>query len=216
MRRLLKEAMKSRDLDQEAISLSRVCNSIRDEMFNTDFYQFSGSFPTGCEESSVPASLKSLVSSLIYGPNIKDQNVINSQTCLSICQLILFNSKESVSRANTSRRHSRVREPPLPSYVGLNIHTLTRGKKMISQMIYLCLSVSYHRLLEIQEGITKALCHRFCDEMQFVRHNSKQESCVLGLWTISTIILLQLPHKDHFMGQVLVFFSSHLLITLVE
>ena len=109
MLRLLKEAMKSRDLDQEAISLSRVCNSIREKMFNTDFFQFSGSFATGCEESSVPVSLKSLVSSLIYGPNINDQNVINSRACLSICQLILFNSKESVSRANTSRRHSRVR-----------------------------------------------------------------------------------------------------------
>ena len=96
---------------------------------------------------------------------IKDQIVIHSQAkCLSICQLILFNFKESVSRANNSRRHSRVREPPLPLYVGLNIHTLTRGKKLIGQMNNLGLSVSYHRLLEIQEGITKALCHRFRDE----------------------------------------------------
>ena len=72
IRRLLKEAVKSRDLGKEAIWLTRVCNSIREEMLNTDFFlQFSGSFPTGCEDSSVPASLKSSVSSLMYGPNIK-------------------------------------------------------------------------------------------------------------------------------------------------
>ena len=72
MRRILKQAVDSRDLDEEAISTTRVCNSIRADMFNETYVQFDGSFPQKCEETSVPMSLKYLVSLLLYGPNITD------------------------------------------------------------------------------------------------------------------------------------------------
>ena len=92
--------------------------------------------------------------------------MINSRACLSICQLILFNAKDNRASlvAGSSQRHLKSREPPLPLYVGLNIHTQTRSRKMLTQMHELGLSISYTRLLEIQDSITSALCKRFKDE----------------------------------------------------
>ena len=106
----------------------RVCNSIREEIFEKDLFRFSGVFPEDCEEMSVPESLKSLVSLLLYGPNIKNKNLLNSRACLSICQLILFNFKESSARLNLGnfQRHLKSQEPPLPLYLALKIHTQTQ------------------------------------------------------------------------------------------
>ena len=166
MRLLLKQAVKSRDFDKEAITMARTCNSVRQDMFDEDRFQFDGSFPVGCEKASVPTSLKSLISMLLYGPNIQDPDLINSRECLSISQLIYFNAKEKSAgaSASTSNRHKKIQEPPLPIYVGLKIHTLTRSKKLLNTLNDLGLSVSYGRLMDIQEGITKALCKRFQEE----------------------------------------------------
>ena len=47
------------------------------------------------QETSLPSSLKSLISLICNGLNLKDQDKQESQACLSVGQLIAFNMKKS-------------------------------------------------------------------------------------------------------------------------
>ena len=58
-------------------------------------------------------------------------------------------------------RHSLNHEPPLPLYLGLNIHTLTRSKKLIIELHNLGLSVNYNRVLQVENQIAIAVCEDF-------------------------------------------------------
>jgi len=77
------------------------------------------------QETSLPSSLKSLISLICNGLNLKDQDKQESQACLSTGQLIAFNMKKSAS-CSTKEGHYLEREPPLPIYIGLNIHQQTQ------------------------------------------------------------------------------------------
>jgi len=119
---MLKDAIQSRYFEQDALSMSHLSKVIRKEMIEGKSFKFSGTFPPGCQESAVPNSLKLLVSMLLYGPNIKEIDRLNSKACLTICPRILFNCKGKV-RCGSKKRHVKDREPPLPLYIGLDIHT---------------------------------------------------------------------------------------------
>ncbi len=94
---------------------------------------------------------------ILYGPNLK--NVNSSQSCLTISQLIIFNSKKKHSGLDKSfTRHSATREPPLPLYLGLNIHSLVRSKKLIEQLHALGISISYDRVIQIEKDAAYSLC----------------------------------------------------------
>ena len=131
--------------------MSRVVKSVRQDMVGHEGFELSGSFPTDCQEGSVQSSLKSLINMLLYGNNITDQNIVPSQASLAICQ-------------PNNLRHTKKREPPLPLYVGLNVHTLTRSKRTLTRLYELRISASYERTLELEDGMTTALCNRFVAE----------------------------------------------------
>lgn len=95
---------------------------------------------------------------LLNGANLKEQEARESQPCLRNCQTILFNSKK---RSSSFYRHTKSREPPLPIYIGFNIHALTRSKSIITNLYQLGLSVSYDRIMEIQEWLATAVSQRF-------------------------------------------------------
>ncbi len=50
------------------------------------------------------------------------------------------------SPCGTKTRHTVDREPPLPIYIGLNIHRQTQSKKLISQLYSMGISISYDRV----------------------------------------------------------------------
>ena len=77
-------------------------------------------------EISTFEPLKSLVSMLLNGANIESQDSEESQACLTIAQLILFNMKKTGKSSGKGMRHCQEREPPLPLYLGMNIHTQTK------------------------------------------------------------------------------------------
>ena len=58
---------------EEAMRLAKVAIILRKEMF-TQKYTFDGSFESKCQANSVPPSLVSLVSMILYGPNIELQS----------------------------------------------------------------------------------------------------------------------------------------------
>ncbi|KAG1676996.1 hypothetical protein GQR58_014039 [Nymphon striatum] len=163
LKKILKQAVDSRDFEAEAISMVKLVKAVREEIFDWKLSQFTGSFKHNCQEESVPTSLKSLISMLLNGPNVTGQDETETQACLTISQLIHFNAKNKAPVAKKSR-HSKKREPPLPLYVGLNVHTLTRSKNLVNSLGMLGISVSYDRIIELENLLSDAVCKRFGEE----------------------------------------------------
>eukprot|EP00745_Piridium_sociabile_P034544 TRINITY_DN59427_c0_g1_i1.p2 TRINITY_DN59427_c0_g1~~TRINITY_DN59427_c0_g1_i1.p2 ORF type:complete len:251 (+),score=43.78 TRINITY_DN59427_c0_g1_i1:43-753(+) len=66
------------DYQGDAVILAKAAKIIREDIFDFDGFQFDGSFPPRCQETSVPTTLKMLVSMLLYGP-VKCNNVEETQ-----------------------------------------------------------------------------------------------------------------------------------------
>ena len=124
--------MKQRDFSEDAEILAGATTIVRKDIFPHKGFDFSGRFPMDCQSKYLPSSLRSLVSIILNGLNIKDQEKSGSQACLIVCQTIIFNTKKRSCKTKTGQtRHSASREPPLPLYVGLSINSLTRSKTLI-------------------------------------------------------------------------------------
>ena len=155
MQQILKQAYNC-NYEDDALVLSKAAKIVCEDILNSNGFQFSGSFPLNCQQDSVPTNLTYLVSMLLNGSGIKDQDSVESQSSLTISQAILFNYKKKLSK--TTSRHSKKFEPPLPLYIGLKVHTQTRSKKLISELYQLGLSVSYDRILELEKQIASSIC----------------------------------------------------------
>ena len=84
----------------------------------------------------------------------KEQEKNKSQACLTICQTIMFNTKKRTYSSKTSKtRHSLLREPSLPLYLGLNIHAMTRSKTLVTKLFQMGISVSYDSIREIEDWL---------------------------------------------------------------
>ena len=97
---------------------------------------------------------------MLEGPNIQDQTdleTIESDTALTISQLLLFNMVKHRSVAG-SARHNTERETPLAIYLGLLVHAQTRSKELIDKLHKLGLSVSYDRVLSISAAMANSVC----------------------------------------------------------
>ena len=77
--------------------------------------------------------MKLLISMLLYGPSLmeKDQQKL---------------------------RHSFDQEPHLPLYLGLNVHSLVRSKKIIDQLYKLGISISYDHVIQLEKLSAHSLC----------------------------------------------------------
>lgn len=110
----------------------------------------------------MPPILKTLVSMLLGGPDLKNQDCRETLASLTVCQTSLFNIKKYASSSGKSE-HSLGREPPLPLYIDLKIHTETRSRKAVTQLYDLGLSVSYERVLQLQNQLATAVCEKLQD-----------------------------------------------------
>ena len=162
MKNILQEAMKVRDFSEDAAILTRAAKIIRKDIFEHDSNGFSGNFSSKCQEKSLPSSLKSLITMILNSPNLKEQDDAITQPCLTIGQIFIYNTKKSFDKLRNARRHSLEREKPLPVYIDLN--TLSRCKKLIQQLFQLGISVSYDRVMELEEMIAKSSCELFKKE----------------------------------------------------
>ena len=138
----MKQTLQSMDsCKSEALLIANIAKSIRDAIFKQDGYHFSGAFPPHCQQDCIPYNLKLLISMSWYGSSLKSEETVNSQACLTAAQIILFNTKKDQPKAKS--RHSLDRELPLPVYLGLNVHSVTRSKKLIDQLHDLHIGISY-------------------------------------------------------------------------
>ena len=74
MKNMLRESLKKRDFSDDIAVLAKAATIVRNDIFDHDHFTFTGSFPPKCQENSLPLSLKSLVSLILNGPNLKDQD----------------------------------------------------------------------------------------------------------------------------------------------
>jgi len=134
MLKMIQGALKRRDFSEDALILARAASLIRKDIFNQEGILFNRSFPEKCQDK-LPSSLKTLISLIRNGSNLKNQEKQESKTCLTIGQAIVFNAKKrSTADPEAKPRHSLEPNLPLPVYIGLNIHGLTRRKHLINQL----------------------------------------------------------------------------------
>ena len=65
--------MQERDFSGDAAVLAKAAQIVRRDLFSHEGFSFSGTFPVGCQESSVPASLKSFILMIMNGLNAMKQ-----------------------------------------------------------------------------------------------------------------------------------------------
>ena len=164
MANLLKDALEKHDFSEDATILAKAAVIVRQDIFSHQGFQFTGQFQSKCQEDSLPSSLKSLVSMILKGPNLKDQDRHESQPCLTIGQTLLYNVKKSGLNTTAKTRHLNERKPPLPIYLGISLHSQIRSKKLVQQFHQLGISISCHRVLEIENLITMSVCKHYEEE----------------------------------------------------
>ena len=103
-------------------------------------------------------------------------------SCNTISQLLLHNAKKQTRVAKTSYRHSYQREPPVPLYVGLSLHTQTRSKKLVDSFEKLGLSISYDRVLQLENLLAENVCEQFKLEGIVCADNLRK-----GIYTIGAL-----------------------------
>ena len=160
MQELLQSSCILSECKSEAVQFANVAKIIRKEMFqNETNFKFEGGFPISCQKDSVPYSLKLLISMILNGPSLKsEESNINSQNCLTVSQIILHNAKKKhTTFERKGTRHSLDREPPLPVYIGLKIHSLARTKKLIETCHSLGISISYDRVIELEKDMALSM-----------------------------------------------------------
>ena len=180
--------IKASDGDSDAVHLMRAAHVIRKELLNIKIKQFDGFFTSECQRDSVPSSLLALVNMIQDGPNIKHQTQLASNAsttaALSVSQLVVFNSvKQSRnSKPSVNVRHDRDHETPIPLYLGLKVHAVTRSKTLVDTLFHLGLCTSYDRVLQIQSDIANGVCQRYEMEKVVCPPNMRR-----GLFTIAAV-----------------------------
>lgn len=177
MQQMLKDALHDHDYENEAILFTKVAKIVREELFSVNT-EFNGCFERGCQDALTPIT-NLLISMLMYGPNIEGAPEY-SQACLTVSQLLLFNFKKKGQTAN--HRHSTKREPPLPIYIGLNLHTQTRSRNLIDQMSKLGISATYERICQVENNLALSVCHQFESESIVCPSNLRK-----GLFTVGAL-----------------------------
>ena len=82
MQHMLKQATKN-DYEEDALILAKVARIVREDIFSSNGFNFDASFPPDCQQKFVPTSLKSLVTMLMRGADLKDQESTDSKACLT-------------------------------------------------------------------------------------------------------------------------------------
>ena len=116
------------------------------------------------------------------GADLKDQESTDSQACPAVSQIILFNCKKKAAGkkkpSNAKSKHSLQYEPPLPVYLGLNIHAPTRSKN--TQLYKLGLNASYDQVLQVESDMATAIYEKVTEKSVVGSLQLRQKSSQWG------------------------------------
>ncbi|KAK3926446.1 BRISC and BRCA1-A complex member 2, partial [Frankliniella fusca] len=170
------------DQDDNANGFLRFVKTLRKCTSETHM-SFPGNFGVSCEERSVPPSLLSAVTMLLYGFKFR-QNCGATRPALTISQLIMTNFRETMPRGEIVR-HDIKRETPLPLYLALHAYGYSRDRAMIDELHRLGLSVSHNRIMEITSQFCRMVVQRAEEEGVLCPGNLKKNCLtILALYNL--------------------------------
>ena len=70
---MLKDAQKTRDFSEDALIMVKAATLVKKDILSHQGFKLTGCLPAQCQEHSIPSSLKSLVSMILNGSNLKEQ-----------------------------------------------------------------------------------------------------------------------------------------------
>ena len=128
--------------------------------------QFNGDMSKEREFEGIPSSIFQLISLLIEGGYTQDSTPECSEKIIgNLSQLVMLKSVKNKRKETVSRVcHSKLKELPLPVYLGMVIHNKTRKKGLVNKFAEQGLSISYSRLQKIHDNIAGQLCHQHVTE----------------------------------------------------
>ena len=120
----------------EGIILSKAAKTIRHHLFSSD-QVFDGDLSQQKQIASVPKELIHFVSLILEGTSQHQQISGNTHAiAVNLSQLIRFNAVKTKRKLGDSRfRHSKANEPPRPIKTGLMIHSQTRKKSIVNDLV---------------------------------------------------------------------------------
>ncbi|XP_066957952.1 putative leucine-rich repeat-containing protein DDB_G0290503 [Macrobrachium rosenbergii] len=74
------------EYERDALILAKAARIVQNEIFSSSGVNFNGALPSDCQKV-VPTQLKSLITMLMQGTDLKDQETIDSQVCLTVSQV---------------------------------------------------------------------------------------------------------------------------------
>ena len=125
---MIKEAMKTKDYSYKMEILAQAAKIVREETFSESYLAFDGSFSENCQQNYDPTLLKTLLSMILDGVNIKN-DVGDRQELLTATEITFYNMNKS-GRKGTKLYHKASQGPPLCTYIGLKLGE-TRNKSLI-------------------------------------------------------------------------------------
>ena len=144
----------------EALQLAGVDKIISSEIFQAE-NALQNKFPTNCQTECLSYSLNILNPMILSEPNLKnDGRYNNSQSCLTISQLIIFNSfKGNTVQFKIVPLGTRLLENSLfLCTLVLNVHPFIPSKKLIEQLHHVGISISHDRVIQIEKDAVYSLC----------------------------------------------------------
>ena len=82
MQQMLKKS-EGCDYQEDMLILMKAARMIRNDNFSSSGFNFNALFPQGCQKESLPMTLKLLVTMLLRGSDILDQDSEDSQVYVS-------------------------------------------------------------------------------------------------------------------------------------
>ena len=116
--------------------------------------EFKGTFDVDCQETYLPASVMSFISTITHGSTCEtNKNPYYKQAALTLGQLLAFNTTIRTRTSSTSAYHSTNREPPVAVYLAQMIHLKTCKLGVVDKLSKLGVSISKHRLLQLSTAM---------------------------------------------------------------
>ena len=153
------------DYKSATLQVAKIAKEILKEIFACEHFKFAGCFPQNFQSTSVLYSLKLLIAMILGGLSAD----INTQACLTI--FYSTPKKKSTKNGSDSKnnQHTPSREPPLPLYHGLKLHSETWSKKLVDHLYNigitwttLCGMVrAVSRVIQVESNIALATCKQF-------------------------------------------------------
>ena len=123
--------------------------------------QFNGDISKERQFEGISSSIFQLISLIIEGGNAQDYTPKYPEKIIAnLSQLVMFNTVKNKRKETVSHvRHSKLKEPPLPVYLGMLIHNKTRELVCRKRVEYLLQQIAGN-LTQHCRSIASAVCDR--------------------------------------------------------